>query len=430
VATIDLKGNLTPKFFLAFDLALSWDDSTIFRPAENESCKKSALTSSNCYNAKDYTSANSSPVFGVYAKAQSKHWQPITLEFIYLPKDFYSPYSMSNPDRFPSWRQDEFYVGAGTYRYGPNMIGANLKIEPEFNRGRFDFQYGIHKQVEKGEDVINFKYNLVGRQLWETSTSWTRHKPFFLMDSGNVTQRYNARIAGSPAKTKFKLDDQTGGLRSGYAETWDAFVPYKSAQDAFFCLNINSYPSESDASCEIPTNVKWNSTVAVDMGYDIGHWFNTDRNIMLALYASLSGVSTSFIPVAYTDKYDNDMLMWSLFVQSEPAVAITPNLHGVLIFGFENFRAEKAYTQANGIIRYGSGSSYTELFTNGGLVFSHAKLTPINIMQTALGFGFDWDFAQRAGFHFRYKYLTNDDENLPQNDWKAHHVQAETKVWF
>ncbi|GBU26121.1 hypothetical protein R83H12_02810 [Fibrobacteria bacterium R8-3-H12] len=95
----------------------------------------------------------------------------MTLEFIYLPKDFYSPYSMSNPDRVPAWRKDQFYVGAGTYRYGPNMIGANLKLEPEFNRGRFDLQYGIHRQVEEGEDIINFKYNLVGRQLWETSSS-------------------------------------------------------------------------------------------------------------------------------------------------------------------------------------------------------------------------------------------------------------------
>jgi len=437
VATFDLKGNLTPQFFLSFDLALSWNDTISFDPYDIARCQV-ASPAAACYNAKEYDSKNSAPSFGVYVKAQDKHWQPITLEVIYLPKDFYSPYSMSNPDRFPSWRKDQFYVGAGTYRYGPNMIGANVKLEPEFNRGRFDLQYGIHKQLEKGEDLINFKYNLVGRQLWETSLSWTRHKPFFNMDSGNAGfdrgYHYVSRIAGSPLNPNFKLSDTKGGLRSGYAETWDAFVPYENAQDAFYCSQINFYTTGPDASnmpCNMPTSVKWNSTVSADMGYDIGHWFNTNRNIMLQLYTSLSGVSTSFMPVAYTDKYDKDMLMWNWFVQSEPAVAITPNLHGVLILGFENFRAEKAYVDLEDISmqdKIGSATTaYNRLYPYG--IYNY-KLSPINILHTALGFGFDWDFAARAGLHFRYKYLTNNDENLPQNNWKVHHVQAETKVWF
>jgi len=432
VATIDLKGNLTPRFFLAFDVALSWDDTIAMRPLD-----ANFASSQNYYNAKDVETKNSAPALGFYVKAQDKHWEPITLELIYLPKNFYSPYSMSNPDRWPAWRQDEFYVGAGTYRYGPNMMGANLKLEPEFNRGRFDLQYGIHKQVEKGEDIINFKYNLVGRQLWETSFSWTRHKPFFNLDSGQAVGRYVARVAGKPFPIPFlKTSDQTGGLRSGYSEVWDAFAPYKNAQDAFYCSQYYFIKENSpdEAPCNMPTSVKWNSTVSADMGYDIGHWFGTNRNIMLQLYTSLSGVSTSFIPVAYTDKYDNDVLMWSWFAQSEPAVAITPSLHGILILGLEMFRAEKAYVNlgANeinlrGTNANGGTSSYNALYPDG---IYYYQLSPINILQTALGFGFDWDFAARAGLHFRYKYLTSNDENLPQNNWKAHHVQAETKVWF
>jgi len=431
VATLDLKGNLTPQFFLSFDLALSWDDSLVFNPYLTEPCQVSDYTAA-CYNAKEYDSKTSSPAFGLYVKAQDKHWQPITLEVIYLPKDFYSPYSMSNPDRWSAWRKDQFYVGAGTFRYGPNMVGANIKIEPEFNRGRFDLQYGIHKQVEAGEDIVNFKYNLVGRQLWETSTSWTRHKPFFRLDSGNVGYasgyRYTARISGSPLRTNFKLGDTKGGLRSGYGETWDAFVPYTSAQDAFYCSQINFYSGEdaSKMECNMPTSVKWNTSVSADMGYDIGHWFNTDRNIMLQLYTALSGVSTSFIPVAYTDKYSDNVLMWNWFVQSEPAIAITPTLHGVLVLGFENFRAEKAYVELSDAST--KDTQYNSLYPYTG-VYNY-KLSPINILHTALGFGFDWDFAARAGLHFRYKYLTNNDENLPQNNWKVHHVQAETKVWF
>jgi hypothetical protein len=426
IATIDLKGNLNPQFFLSFDLALSWDDTTIFRPTVP--CDPITGGTYRCYDAKEYNSSVSSPAFGFYVKAQDKHWEPITLELIYLPKDFYSPYSMANPDRVSAWRKDQFYVGAGTFRYGPNMVGANIKLEPEFNRGRFDLQYGIHRQVEEGADIVNFKYNLVGRYLWETSTSWTRHKPFFSADSGydDINRRYTYRLAGSQNSPPFKLSDQRGGLRSGYGETWDAFVPYENVQDAFYCAQVNFYKNGDIPPCKMPTNVKWNSTVAIDMGYDIGHWFGTDRNIMLQLYTALSGVSTSFIPVAYTDKYDNDMLMWNWFAQSEPAIAITPNLHAVLIFGVEMFRAEKAYAEL-ALPNSATPGSYSALYPHGTYDY---KLSPIDILHTSLGFGFDWNFAARAGLHFRYKYLTSSDENLPQNDWSVHYVQAETKVWF
>jgi len=431
IASIDLKGNINPQFFLSFDLALSWDDTSTFRPVVP--CNP-ASSNENCYDAKNYSSSTSSPAFGFYVKAQDKHWQPITLELIYLPKDFYSPYSMSNPDRVSAWRKDQFYVGAGTFRYGPNMVGANIKLEPEFDRGRFDVQYGIHKQVEEGIDVINFKYNLIGRYLWETSTSWTKHKPFFRADSGNAvtTDRYTYRVAAGATRPVYKLGDQVGGLRSGYAETWDAFVPYESAQDAFYCSQYNFFQDNSNVPCNMPTSVKWNSSLAIDMGYDIGHWFGTNRNIMLQLYTALSGVSKSFIPVAYTDKYDNDVLMWNWFVQSEPAIAITPKLHGVLILGFESFRAEKAYAElsintTNPNTSLAPPSSYSGLYPGGLYEY---KFSPINILNTAIGVGFDWDYAARAGLHVRYKYLTNSDENLPQNNWNVHYVQAETKVWF
>jgi len=220
-------------------------------------------------------------------------------------------------------------------------------------------------------------------------------------------------------------------LRSGYAETWDAFAPYASVQDAFYCNYPNSYKDKiskdtlsNNISCNMPTSVKWNSSVVFDMGYDIGHWFGTSRNVMLQLYTALSGVSSSFMPLAYTDKYDDDMLMWNWFTQSEPAIAITPNFHAILIFGFEMFRAEKAYAELN--VR---GAAYPDLYPPSGSIYDYS-LSPINILQTAVGFGFDWDFAARAGLHFRYKYLTSKDENLPQNDWNVHYIQAETKVWF
>jgi len=417
ILSFDVKGNITSKIYLALDLALSWDDSLIFK-STNPRCYDNTM----CFDKNDYSNESSSPAFGIYAKVQDKHWEPITLEMIYLPKDFYSPYSMSNPSRYPSWRKDDFYVGAGTFRYGPNLVGANLKLEPQFNRGRFDVQYGIHKQLEEGMDIINFKYNLNGRAMWESSNSWTKYKPFFLADSGQVpnsdrdyyNSRYIARVAGE--FNRGKLINQAGGVRGGTWELWESFTPYENDLDA--------------KALKMPMSEKWNSSVVLDMGYDIGHWFNTDRNIMLQLYTALSGVSTSFAPIAYSEK-QSDMLMLNWFVQSEPAVAITSTLHGMLILGFEIFRAQNAYAMLpSGTLDYNTSNGGTAYYPIHGASLYEYVYAPINILQTALGFGFDWDFAARAGLHFRYKYMTSKDEAISKNDWKAHYVQAETKVWF
>jgi len=107
------------------------------------------------------------------------------------------------------------------------------------------------------------------------------------------------------------------------------------------------------------------------------------------------------------------MLLWSYYLESEPAIAITPTLHGILIGGLELFRSDYAY---------GSTAISREV--------SIYERMPINFMETAVGFGFDWDFAQRAGLHVRYKHATHKDEICPENNWKAHLVSAETKVWF
>ena len=405
VASIDIKGNLTPKFYLMMDLALSWDDSTKFKQIESDEIYAK--------NEKEYySSGSSSPAFGLYIKAQDKHWEPITIEAVYLTPDFYSPFGMTNPSRYTNWRQDKFYVGAGTFRYGPNMVGANIKVEPQIELGRFDVQYGIHRQIEKGDDVIDFKYNLNGRAMWESSNSWTKFKPLFTADSGNG--RESARnVARVGAKSTNKLNNLEGGLRGGTWELWEGFVPYNSAEEA--------------AAEEAPQHVKWNVSLVLDAGYEVGHFFGIQRNIMMSVYSALSGVSTSFSPLAYSAN-QKDMLAWDWFIQSEPAVAITSTIHGLLILGLEKICAPNAY-----VIRKldsnlpKQGSTYTAAYKNGAFVYEEA---PINITQTALGFGLDWDFTPRAGLHFRYKWMTNSDEFLPENDWKGHYFAVETKMWF
>jgi len=405
VASIDIKGNLTPKFYLMMDLALSWDDSTKFKQIESDEIYAK--------NEKEYySSGSSSPAFGLYIKAQDKHWEPITLEAVYLTPDFYSPFGMTDPSRYRTWRQDKFYVGAGTFRYGPNMVGANIKVEPQIELGRFDVQYGIHRQIEKGDDMIDFKYNLNGRAMWESSNSWTKFKTLYTADSGNGSEKAR-NVARVGAKSTDKLNNREGGLRGGTWELWEGFVPYNSAEEA--------------AAEEAPQHVKWNVSLVLDAGYEVGHFFGIQRNIMMSVYSALSGVSTSFSPLAYSPN-QKDMLAWDWFIQSEPAVAITSTIHGLLILGLEKICAPNAYVirTINASLPV-SGSAYPAAYKKGAFVYEEA---PIDITQTALGFGLDWDFTPRAGLHFRYKWMTSSDEYLPENDWKGHYFAVETKMWF
>ena len=171
---------------------------------------------------------------GVYVKAQSKYVEgwPMTVEAIFLPKDFYSPYSLSNPSRFNSWRKDEAYLNGGSLRYTPNMAGLNFKLEPTFNRGYFDLQYGLHRQIEDGQDVIFFNYRLNGRNMWESTNSWTKHKPLFVADSGNADgAAYVARTGTMVGSDRgIKQYRQQGGLYGGTWELWESFVAYESTE--------------------------------------------------------------------------------------------------------------------------------------------------------------------------------------------------------
>ncbi len=408
VGTVDVRGNVTPKLYIMADVAVSVTDSSLYYQSE-EVAGYDANNVSSGYSSKTHESSMNTPQVGVYVKVQSKYIEgwPMTLEAIYLPKEFYSPYSLSNPSRFVAWHKDETYMNAGSLRYTPNLMGLNLKIEPTFNRGYFDVQYGQHKQIEEGQDNIVFNYRLNGRNMWESSNSWTKHKPIFVADSGNALGPHYVARAGADLSTSggIKQYRQNGGLWGGTWELWESFVAYDNA-------------SQIEAG-EIPTHEKWSSFFSFMGGYDIGHWFGTDRTIMMTGYAALSGISTTFAPIAYSEE-QSDMLMTSFYGQFEPAVAVTPTFHMVGILGMETFRSDKAYV----LEQYASG--VTDMPVN----VRYYRKAPINYLETAVGLGFDWDLAGRVGLHVRYKYMTHSDETAPENDFHFHYISAETKAWF
>jgi hypothetical protein len=420
VITADVKGNVTPKLYLMADVGVSITDSTSFYlPTTTDEVTGEVKPIRNRYTNTDDAKRSSiaDPKVGIYVKAQSKYVEgwPMTAELVFFQPGFYSPYSLSNPSRFPGWRKDETYLNAGALRYSPNMAGINFKLEPSFNRGYFDFQYAQHRQIDPGQDVISFNYRLNGRNFWESSNSWTKHKPLFIADSGNgaLSDRYIARAGVQKASDEgVKMNRQQGGLYGGTWEMWESFVAYENATQ----LERN----------EVPTHAKWSSYISFMGGYDIGHWFGTDRNIMMTAFVALSGVSTSFAPIAVSEK-QSDMLMTSFYGQFEPTIAVTPTFHMVGILGLETFRSEKAYRicpVTNTLDKTISGTSYFEVSQY------YYEKAPINYKDFAIGLGFDWDFSDRVGLHFRYKYMTHSDQIISENNWHSHYIAAETKAWF
>jgi hypothetical protein len=421
VITADVKGNITPKLYLMADVGVSITDSTIMVPDANASdfaidslgVKKDRGYSTN---KEGYRSSMATPKLGLYVKAQSKYVEgwPMTAELVFFQPGFYSPYSLTNPSRFPGWRKDETYLNAGALRYSPNMAGINFKLEPSFNRGYFDLQYAQHRQIDPGQDVIAFNYRLNGRNMWESTNSWTKHKPLFVADSGNASYaNYKNRLGASKGSEEgVKMYRQRGGLYGGTWELWESFAAYDNG--------------EQIASGAVPEHAKWSSYLSFMGGYDIGHWIGTERNVMMTGFFALSGISTSFTPLAVSEKQSN-VLITSFFGQIEPTVAVTPTFHMVGILGLETFRSDKAYvmlTAANGASKTAEKTRYYEVNT------SYYKKAPINYKDFAIGLGFDWDFSDRVGLHFRYKFMTHSDETVPDNDWHSHYIAAETKAWF
>jgi hypothetical protein len=402
VGSIDLRGNINPNFYIHFDFAMSIDDSIYFKNLQDNELVNGS------YEKTQTKEKHSDASFAFYLKAQSKYGIPVTAEFAYIQPDFYSPYGMTDYSRNRTWRKDQIPLGAGAYRYAPNLTGANFKLEPQFNRGRFNLMYSQHRQIKKGADVVAFPYRLNGRALWESTMAWSKYNPGVGLLADNdygdskTYNTYRYRVGGyNNSMVNVGNKNNQTGLSGGTWELWEYFGNYDNVQDA--------------ENGDWTEHAKWSSVLSMDMGYDIGHWFGTDRNIMLAANTALSGISTSIVPLPYSEKAAD--LLWGWYFQAEPTVAITSTLHGLLIAGVELFRAPNSY-------------GYTFVQNGSAPNIRIYEQMPINYTDLAFGGGLDWDFAQRAGLHLRYKWAIHEDETNDINNWKGHFVSAETKVWF
>jgi hypothetical protein len=168
--------------------------------------------------------------------------------------------------------------------------------------------------------------------------------------------------------------------------------------------------------------------------------------MLLNLYGMVKSIGTDLTGIANTDK----TLLWNALARIEPGIAVTDDFLLIATVGAETFKSDKAYRNILAIENRttrpwfdasGNAVSYNNInyyepvvaSTPGGqnaLPFVVAEHSPIDYLLMAYGIGFDWDFSQRAGMHFRYKYATHADKNLPSNDWSGSFLFGEMKIWF
>jgi hypothetical protein len=101
------------------------------------------------------------------------------------------------------------------------------------------------------------------------------------------------------------------------------------------------------------------------------------------------------------------------------------------ILGLETFRSSQAYVarETGKAMPQWSPSAKNKSRINEVSTYIYEK-APINYKDFAIGLGFDWDFSDRVGLHFRYKFMTHSDETVSENNWHSHYIAAETKAWF
>lgn len=420
VFSFEARGTVNEKLEIHTDLALGMMDTVWVRWAVDSSQRNSAnLASYRQTKTRTHTRADLVPAF--YTRINSQYGIPIQTDLAYIPKGFYSPFSFATPvdGFFPAGSN---LVGAGKFiargeasPYNQNMAGVFLSVSPPVGYGHLRFAYGQHFQPEKGQDVIYLPYRLNGQDLNTTfQSSYNRW--------GNSPVVHS--IGGSNLKGAHRLGDQSfvtteynnppgyagGGLRSDYLSMFESFVPYESAAQAD--SNLNSIPSTDvmKRNPYVPIHQKYSFNLEADGAWDIAPFIGYPHDIFLSGYAALNGVSSAMEALALSP---DNMMLWGYYLRAEPAIALSDKFYFLGLAGYEVWRSDMAYTDA--------------LATDGSTT---AVKAPIDYQDWAFGAGFDWDFAARVGFHFRYKWMKHEDKTLPANDWAAPLVSGEIKMWF
>jgi hypothetical protein len=420
VFSFEARGAVNDKLEIHTDLALSMMD-TVWVNWSVDSTQRNAATLAFYNQVKTRTHTSADPVPAFYARINSKYGIPVQTDLAYIPKGFYSPFSFAAPvDGF--FPVGSNLVGTGKFigrgeasPYTQNMAGVFLSVSPPVGYGHLRLAYGQHFQPEKAQDVLYFPYRLNGQDFNSTiQSSYNRwgNSPVFhslgfshtrgthrLGDESFVTTEYNAPTGYAG-----------GAVRSDYLSMFESFVPYENAAQAD--ANLNTVPSSNvmAPSPFVPHHQKYSFNLEADGAWDIAPLIGYGHDLFLSGYAALNGVSSTLQAVAFSPE---SMMLWGYYLRAEPAIALSDKFYILGLAGYEVWRSDMAYTDA--------------LATDGSAT---AVKAPIDYRDWAFGGGFDYDFAARVGFHFRYKWMKHEDKTLPANTWATPLVSGEIKMWF
>jgi opacity protein-like surface antigen len=156
----------------------------------------------------------------------------------------------------------------------------------------------------------------------------------------------------------------------------------------------------------------------------------------LSLYYQLNGITRKFAPLAFESTADNDVLLVSHYLRSEPTIGLSKKFYLTTLIGVEKWFSGKTWTGEYEYI--GGGTAYDKQQNNGGLLagagqdykLTGVKQSDLETTDLALGIGFSWDIMKRVSLHSRYKWLKHSDKNMPFNDYIGNVVSLELKAFF
>jgi hypothetical protein len=411
VGSFDIRGPITEALTIHGDIAASVVDTTWIRV-------DSVMTSAGKDTLPVTSHSLSSLKPAAYARIESKYFVPVMADIAFISRGFYSPLSFAAPaDVFFPFGANllgpgKFVARGEASPYAQNMTGINLQVAPTLSGyGHLKITYGQHVQIEKAQDVIAFPYRLNGQDLFGLfHTSYNRWGSDVIDNS--LPYNYIKRLGDESFKTteyNNPVGPEAGGLRSDYLGMFETFVPYESQEQvdsSIMMLPGNTDPFRKNPY--IPRHQKSTFNLELDASYDIGPYIGFPNDFFLGMYGALNGVTTSFTPLAFNDK-SKDMLLWGTYFRFEPAIALAKKFYVIGLFGFENWRSQKAYITLDNIIMTKNAIDYRDY---------------------AFGLGFDWEMLARVGLHGRFKWMQHDDINFSGNNWATPVMSMEIKMWY
>ena len=502
VFSIDVKGPINEQFSVHADVGFSMIDTTWLIDPDKTRSYEDRLIKPEWYTERGKSSSDFVPAF--YTKLGYNGFLPMEADIAYIGKGFYSPFSFAAP-------MDAFYAygsnmqGAGKFMargegspYVQNMAGMNLTVSPkqlQGGYGHFRLKYGQHFNIEKGRDILFFPYRLNGPDMYSFfHSSYNRWGASTVDNSVSSGKSYMGRLGDESFVIKssfstFSGEDVAGpgagGIRSDFLAMFEGFVPYSSAEEAWrnfrvarrqtgiqanrssvmnqtFYMNENGTitdsngngPVDSTNTSWVPESKKYTFNLELDAAYDIGPYVGYRKDLFVGGYVGINGISSSVTPLSFTDDA-KDMLLWSMYVRLEPAIALSKNFYVLGLFGYENWRSKRAWM----IAELDANDKVLALLNPTSI--TPTSVTPRNFINVpidyrdfAYGIGFDWDMLERVGLHGRVKWMTHEDRGLNKlykdnkntivsawkedgeikgefkNDWSTPVISLEVKAFF